>query len=714
MLRIPLLSKEEIARRRQYRQRLANLEKQFATTATAAYGAFAREMRAQTAKYLIAAWDYRHRPARQAKLTLAQFAARKGLYAFALGQWLDYLGMGEYRLMTKPVTNVAGKVGVHAWKGEPDCPSLTVNSTAKEVAILTFKLPPKSVAVHPGPKNGVAVGWKSPITGTARVTGKVADADPVAGDGIAWVIDHRTAGGRQELATGDIPNGGAQPFSSGKGAKNLTSVRVKAGDRIELLVLPKANYVCDTTVVELVIAKTDGSARWDLTRDIVSDLHQKGQGNPHRDGYGNKAVWHFSDMAKTFRTNIPAAIGQGAMAEWHRVLAQGGSGKFTHQAIEAAALAFQKKFDLADQRSPFWIKDAADHCHLPPETQKELARLAGQIAQLKKNPPPPAPFANGAQEGGVPGSPHAGIHDVRIHIRGSYARLGPLIRRRFPLILAGHKQPPIKHGSGRLQLARWIASPANPLTARVMVNRLWQYHFGEGIVRTPSNFGKLGERPTHPKLLDYLAHKLVESGWSLKKMHRMIMLSAAYRQASVPDPATLKADPDNRLFGRMNRRRLEAEAIRDSLLAVAGRLGGARGGRATRDFSSPRRTLYLMTIRSDRSGFRPLFDVADPTAPVDKRVVSTVAPQALFLLNHPFVMGQTQALAGWALRVRGSDARRVEQLYLRLFGRPPLKEEARIGLDFLNWAVRARKSIELAWEEYCQVLLCTNEFIYVD
>ena len=187
-----------------------------------------------------------------------------------------------------------------------------------------------------------------------------------------------------------------------------------------------------------------------------------------------------------------------------------------------------------------------------------------------------------------------------------------------------------------MQLASWLTKADNPLTARVMVNRLWQHHFGAGIVRTPSNFGKLGERPTHPELLDWLATRFVKSGWSVKAMHRTLMLSATYRQSSTPEAETLKADPDNLLFGRMNRRRLEAEAIRDNLLAVSGRLDRKQGGPAVRHFNSPRRTVYLMTVRSDRSGFGPLFDVADPTAPIDRRTVSTVAPQALFLLNHPF------------------------------------------------------------------------------
>src|SRR5262249_50048711 len=153
--------------------------------------------------------------------------------------------------------------------------------------------------------------------------------------------------------------------------------------------------------------------------------------------------------------------------------------------------------------------------------------------------------------------------------------------------------------------------------------------------RTPSNFGKLGERPAHPELLDWLARRFVESGWSVKEMHRLIMLSAVYQQSSTPPAETLKADPDNRLFGRMTRQRLAAEAVRDNLLAVTGRLLGTMGGKATQDFANPRRTLYQMTVRSDRSGFGPLFDVADPTAPVDRRTISTVAPQALFLMNHP-------------------------------------------------------------------------------
>jgi hypothetical protein len=252
-----------------------------------------------------------------------------------------------------------------------------------------------------------------------------------------------------------------------------------------------------------------------------------------------------------------------------------------------------------------------------------------------------------------------------------------------------------------------------------MVNRIWQHHFGTGLVRTPSNFGKLGEPPTHPELLDYLAAQFVRSGWSLKAMHRTIMLSAAYQQASRPAQETAAADPDNRLLGRMNRRRLDAEALRDSLLAVAGQLDRTTGGPAVRDLNTRRRTLYVMTVRSDRATFRDLFDAADPTAVVDRRTESTVAPQALFLLNHPFALAQARALAQRALR-EGPPAERdrIAWLYQLLYARPPGAREIDLGTAALGQARAAASGQpdgeERAWAEYCQVLLCANEFMYLD
>jgi len=267
------------------------------------------------------------------------------------------------------------------------------------------------------------------------------------------------------------------------------------------------------------------------------------------------------------------------------------------------------------------------------------------------------------------------------------------------------------HSSGRRTvLANWMVSPDNPLTARVMVNRLWQHHFGEGIVRTPNNFGKLGTTPTHPELLDYLAVQFLKNGWSIKSIHRMIMLSATYQQSSLANPATLKADPENLLVGRMPRQRLDAEELRDALLAVSDGLDASLGGPAVKELTSPRRSLYLLMVRSDRSNYRMLFDAPDPTTISEKRIDSTVAPQALFLMNHPFALERTKALAELSAKHAATPRARIEWLYQTLYARPPSERE----VDLAETALAAASDQKVAWESYCQVLLCANEFAYID
>jgi hypothetical protein len=343
----------------------------------------------------------------------------------------------------------------------------------------------------------------------------------------------------------------------------------------------------------------------------------------------------------------------------------------------------------------------------------ELAKAEEQREALRNEMLPAPPLTLGAQEGGTPGSLFPAIQDVPIHIRGSYTRPGAVVPRRLPAFFVGTDQPPITHGSGRLEVARWVAARDNPLTARVLVNRVWQHHFGEGIVRTPNNFGKLGEPPTHPALLDWLAARCVADGWSVKALHRRIMLSAAYQQASVVSAEALHKDPDNRWFGRQNARRLEAEAIRDAMLAAAGRLDRALGGPAALDLDRPRRSLYVQTTRWDRTNFSTLFDAANPDQPVEKRTVSTVAPQALFLLNHEFVVGQAKRLAERLRQeVPADEGARIDRAYRLLFGRPVRPEEAEIGRAFLERA--ARRGSEAAWIDYVHVLLCSDEFVYVD
>jgi hypothetical protein len=246
-----------------------------------------------------------------------------------------------------------------------------------------------------------------------------------------------------------------------------------------------------------------------------------------------------------------------------------------------------------------------------------------------------------------------------------------------------------------------------------MVNRIWQHHFGFGLVRTSANFGAMGERPSHPELLDYLAERFVSSHWSVKAMHRLIMLSSTYRQSTELKPISLASDPENRLLWRMNRRRLEAEAIRDSAFAVADRLDPSLGGPANLDVAMPRRSLYLMSARTGAktADFGPLFDAPNCSAVIERRNESTVAPQALFLMNDRLMIDLAGALAArikGELR-QGTQRERIGRLYEITLGRRPTPAEIEIGSQFF-----ADRPAADAWPRYCQLLMCTNEFIYVD
>ncbi len=303
--------------------------------------------------------------------------------------------------------------------------------------------------------------------------------------------------------------------------------------------------------------------------------------------------------------------------------------------------------------------------------------------------------------------------NTRIRIRGNQATLGDEAPRRFLRILAGDNPPLFSKGSGRLELAEAIASKDNPLTARVMVNRIWAHHFGRGIVGTPSNFGALGERPTHPELLDYLATKFVAGGWSIKALHREIMLSATYRESSRFDSQNARTDPDNRYFWRMNRRRLEVEPWRDAMLSVAGNLDDKIGGPPA-DLAAPdnhRRTLYGAVSRHDLNPLLRLFDFPDPNITCDQRANTTVPLQQLFVLNSDFMARQAKALVARVSAGESDDAARIRRAFLLAYGRAPMEKEVEIGLRFLSAGGSEKAS---AWEKYAQVLLSSNEFAFVD
>jgi hypothetical protein len=308
---------------------------------------------------------------------------------------------------------------------------------------------------------------------------------------------------------------------------------------------------------------------------------------------------------------------------------------------------------------------------------------------------------------------------MKVFIRGNPAQQGVLAPRRFLRILTSQEPARFTRGSGRLELAEAIASKDNPLTARVIVNRVWMHHFGKGIVGTPSNFGLLGERPTHPELLDYLADRLMQAGWSLKTLHRQILLSAAYQLSSRPDKSALHKDPDNRLLWRMNRQRLDVESWRDALLAVAGRLDRSLGG-PTFDLGGDqnrKRTVYARISRHELNGMLRLFDFPDANITSEKRTETTVPQQQLFVLNSSFMITQARALADRLGRETKDDTELVRRAYSLAFGRSPEETELRLGVLYLSASDspgRGGSNQLNRRERYAQALLASNEFLYID
>ncbi len=336
-----------------------------------------------------------------------------------------------------------------------------------------------------------------------------------------------------------------------------------------------------------------------------------------------------------------------------------------------------------------------------PGTRERIDAMAAELETLRKTYPPRPEFAMAMADSPSP-------HHARVFKRGNPGNPGEEAPRRFLQALAkpGEEQPVWNQGSGRLELARAITAKDNPLTARVFVNRVWAWHFGQGIVRTPSDFGRQGDKPTHPELLDWLAATFVEQGWSVKQLHRMIVLSSTYRQDSSYRAAAYEADPDNRLLWRMNRRRLDMEQTRDALLAAAGRLDTSKvGGPSVEAWEgdySTRRTLYGRIERQNLPGVFRTFDFASPDSTSPGRFQTTVPQQALFFMNSPFAAAQARALAARPEIAKAPEgAARVRALYRLLYGRQPDKEELALGLEFvLNGAKAPKESLPSARWQY--------------
>ena len=328
--------------------------------------------------------------------------------------------------------------------------------------------------------------------------------------------------------------------------------------------------------------------------------------------------------------------------------------------------------------------------------------------------------------------------NANVFIRGEPKALGPDVPRGFLTILGGAKVPADEKGSGRLELARWITDPKNPLTARVIVNRVWQWHFGQGIVATPDDFGTRGERPTHPELLDYLASRFMASGWSIKKLHKSILLSRTYQMASGDDAQDAAKDASNRYLWRFNRQRLDAEELRDSWLDLSGNLDATPGGEQPfppemkwrysqheaflANYDTNKRSVYLMQQRIRKQPFLDLFDGADPNAVTGRRQLTTTALQALYTMNDPFFHEQADAFAIRVAMRESSDLARLQYAYRLAYGRLPTPEEVRDDQKYLVSARDALASSSMtedrkyreAWASLMRVLLSSNEFLTLD
>lgn len=408
---------------------------------------------------------------------------------------------------------------------------------------------------------------------------------------------------------------------------------------------------------------------------------------------------------------------------WHRALA--GQGRAELRGY------YQGRFaDKGDAEAAAALKDTAGLIAIPErdklafegEALRQAEAWDAELQRMEDHLPEPAAVMAVA-EGQVAAS-------IPLHIRGSHLNLGAAVKRGFPEVMQTSYLPKVmpKHQSGRLELARWLASSEHPLTARVMVNRIWRWHFGSGLVASTDNFGVLGDRPSHPELLDWLAQRFIESGWSVKEMHRLILRSRVYQMqslhpASVQSSAALdprEVDPENKMLSHFPMLRLEAEQLRDAVLAVSSGLLHDKGGKTVPQrnkqfifnhtstdrvrYESARRSLYLPVIRNHLSELLEQFDYPDPSAPTGSRNSTTVAPQALILLNAPYVMEAAQRLAA---ELQGSSNKQAEQVglaYERLYNRPVTQQELARGLHFLQG-----QNLALL----CHTLMAANEFMYL-
>lgn len=435
------------------------------------------------------------------------------------------------------------------------------------------------------------------------------------------------------------------------------------------------------------------------------------------DSYATIAKWHENDIPTPADTSQFAVLNE-QIAQQEKRIAE-------RLVTALAELPAPTETDPAAAEKTAEEKEAL----LSEEVKAELQKLREELKALTDGRPE-MPSAMGVTDGK--------IVDTAVHLRGSHLTLGDVVPRRFPQVLASVDQPSLPaEKSGRLEFARWLTKGDHPLTARVMVNRIWHGHFGKGLVETVDNFGLQGDPPTHPELLDWLAIRFVEEGWSMKSMHRMIMTSDAYQASSQFDSQNDEIDPSNQFYWRFDLRRLEAEAIRDSLLAVSGKLDRTAGGSLlavkNREFlfnhtsqdnstyDTTRRSVYIPVIRNHLYDMFTLFDYSNASILNGDRDTSTIAPQALFMMNSEWMDEVTFSLADRLIADSDDAAQRIQQLYLDAYGRPPTSTETSLSIEFVGAMDAVLKSSSddgqgterQAWQALCQSVVSANEFVYI-
>jgi len=543
------------------------------------------------------------------------------------------------------------------------------------------------------------------------------------------------------LSRGEMADSGAAEITAAETTEGIASpqVAVRRGDLIRLLITPRGNHGADTTRVDFAIHEVGGAGRqWS-----VADLIDGFEVHPRADRDGNPAVWSYQDARdgyaflpeflgalegrselKAWRNGDTPAIVVNTSSEPVRVWTTLPARTFFMHPGPGGpvALAWVAPLDgavtitgrVADAHpggdGVGWIVEKIPVSPIPQAvtmtqmlaTVADLTRQRTQRAELTPKLVVPVGYAV------VEGRPH----NARIHKRGEPDDPGDEVPRKFLDVLGGQTLTD-PAASGRRELAEWLTSSSNPLTARVFVNRVWQWHFGRGLVATPNDFGTRGVPPTHPELLDHLAHEFLASGWNLNELHRRIVLSATYRTMSGPDPGS-------DLYASFPRHRLTAEELRDALLAVSGQLdvqpgeahpfppestwGFTQHGPFAAEYETFRRSVYVMQKRNRRTRFFALFDGPDPNASTPVRDETIVPTQALFFLNDPFLHASAEKLAQ-RIAAADSDEARVVLAHRLLFGRVPTEAQRAEDLEIVR---------ETSWPAYCRVLLCSNEFLFVD